>query len=140
MVERLLVMVNYLSKFAPNLAKATAPLRSLLKNDTEFIWDHVHDRAFSQVKDIITKAPVLGYYDPTKPLILETDASKFGVACCLFQDNRPIAFASKSLTQTDAIMKKPMSAAPPRLSRMLLALSKYQLVTAYQDNVSLIHT
>ncbi|XP_060600965.1 uncharacterized protein K02A2.6-like [Ruditapes philippinarum] len=30
-----------------------------------------------------------------------------------------------------AIMKKPMSAAPPRLSRMLLALSKYQLIVKH---------
>ncbi|XP_052778759.1 uncharacterized protein K02A2.6-like [Mya arenaria] len=165
-VETLLGLVNYLSKFAPNLAEVTAPIRSLLKKDVEFLWDAPQEQAFSKVKEIITQAPVLGYYDPKKPLVVETDASKYGLGCCLMQDGKPIAYASKSLTQTEigyaviekelfgilfalkrfhqltygrevivhcdhkpisAIMKKPLSAAPPRLSRMLLALSKYEV-------------
>jgi len=32
-------MVNYLAKFTPNLAETTAPMRNLLKKDSEFVWD-----------------------------------------------------------------------------------------------------
>ena len=36
-LETLLGMVNYLSKFTPSLAEATAPLRNLLRKDSEFL-------------------------------------------------------------------------------------------------------
>ena len=38
-LETLLGMVNYLAKFTLNLAETTAPMRSLLKKDSEFVWD-----------------------------------------------------------------------------------------------------
>ena len=38
-LETILGMVNYLTRFAPNLAEVTAPLRHLLRRDTEFEWD-----------------------------------------------------------------------------------------------------
>ena len=91
-------MVNYLSKFAPNLSEIISPLRSLLKKETEFLWDEPQSRAFERVKQTITQSPVLVYYDPNKELTLEVDSSKDGIGACLMQENRPIAFASKSLT------------------------------------------
>ena len=65
-LERFLGMVNYLSKFAPNLSEITSPLRSLLKKETEFLWDEPQSRAFERVKQTITQSPVLAYYDPKK--------------------------------------------------------------------------
>ena len=38
-VKRLLGMVNYLQKFAPNLSEVTAPIRDLLKEENVFLWD-----------------------------------------------------------------------------------------------------
>ena len=100
-LERFLGMVNYLAKFAPNLAELTAPLRKLLKKDSEFFWDQPQTEAFEKIKQGITQSPVLGYYNPNLPLVLEVDASKYGIGCCLMQEERPIAFASKNLTQTE---------------------------------------
>ena len=42
----ILEMVNYLSRFAPNLAAITAPMRDLMKKDSEFVWDAQQDCAF----------------------------------------------------------------------------------------------
>ena len=97
-LERFLGMVNYLSKFASNLSEITSPLRSLLKKETEFLWDEPQSRAFEKVKQTITQSLVLVYYDPNKELTLEVDSSKDGIGACLMQENRPIAFASKSWT------------------------------------------
>lgn len=36
-LQRFLGMVNYLGKFIPNLSDETAPLRVLLRNETEFL-------------------------------------------------------------------------------------------------------
>ena len=37
-VHRLLGMVNYVAKFAPNISEVTAPLRELLKKDVAWHW------------------------------------------------------------------------------------------------------
>ena len=43
----------------------------------------------------------LTYYDHTKPPVLQTDASEYGLGTALLQNNRPIAFASKTLTDVE---------------------------------------
>ena len=60
-LETLLGMVNYLAKFTPNLAETTAPMRSLLKKDSEFVWDCTQQTAFDKMKLLITSAGTLRY-------------------------------------------------------------------------------
>ena len=36
-LQQFMGIVKYLGKFIPNLSDETAPLRALLKNDTEFV-------------------------------------------------------------------------------------------------------
>lgn len=102
-LQTVLGMVNYLSKFAPNLAEVTKPLRSLLNKDVEFSWDTPQVDAFQKVKEILTRSPgpVLAYYDPKKYVVLQVDASKYGLGAVLLQDNKPVAYASKSLTPSE---------------------------------------
>ena len=104
-LETFLGMINYLSKFCPNLAELTSPLRRLLAKDVEFAWDKPQADAFQKVKDVITQTPgpVLAYYDPKKPLTLQCDASKAGLGATIMQDGKPIAYASKSLTPTETL-------------------------------------
>ena len=100
-LETILGMITYLSRFAPNLAELTSPMRSLLTKNAEFIWDSAQQQAFDKVKEVITTSPVLAYFDPSKPTTLQVDASQKGLGATLMQDGRPIAFASKSLTQSE---------------------------------------
>ena len=46
-------------------------------------------------------APVLAYYDINKPVETECDASKDGLGAVLFQDGHAVAYASRSLTDTE---------------------------------------
>lgn len=73
----------------------------MLKQDCEFIWDAVHDRAFKQIKELITNHPVLTYLDPKKELTLQVDASKSGLGAVLLRHDKPVAYASKSLNSTE---------------------------------------
>ena len=76
-VKRLLGMVNYLQKFMPNLSEATAPMRDLLKETNQFHWDEqVQGRSFEQLKEILSAAPVLKFFDPTDDVELQCDASE----------------------------------------------------------------
>ena len=90
---RFMGMTNYLQKFAPHLSQVTAPLRMLLKDNTEFKWDSsIHGKCFTQVKKIITEAPVLKFYNPTDEVTIQCDASQYGLVACLMQNGHPIAY------------------------------------------------
>lgn len=95
----LMGMINYLSRYAQNLSEITSPLRDLLQKDVEFSWQKPQSDAFEKVKEMLTSpGKVLGYYDPKKKLIMQSDSSRSGLGATLLQDNRPITYASKSLT------------------------------------------
>jgi hypothetical protein len=98
-IERLLGTVNYLAKFVPNLATITAPIRELLKKDIEFYWSHEQTKAFDEIKEILTQQPVLKFFDPTKPVIVRCDALQNGLGAVLIQEEQPIAYASRSMTE-----------------------------------------
>ena len=102
-LRRFMGMTNYLQKFAPHLSQITAPLRMLLKDNTEFKWDSsIHGKCFTPVKKIITEAPVLKFYNPTDEVTIQCDASQYGLGACLMQNGHPIAYASRSLTNTES--------------------------------------
>ena len=44
---------------------------------------------------------LLHYYDPSKKSIIQVDASSRGLGAALIQEGNRIAFASKSLTETE---------------------------------------
>lgn len=99
-LARILGMFNYVSKFIENFSEISQPLRALLKKDVEFTWNKYLNEVFNKLKKIITQAPVLSYFDQSKPILLSVDASSTGLGACLLQDNKPVCYASKALTET----------------------------------------
>ena len=100
-LERFLGMINYLGKFIQNLSDITAPLRELLKQDNEWVWLEHHQRAVDELKNLITSAPVLAFYDVSQPVKVSVDASQEGLGAVLIQNERPVAYASRSLTDCE---------------------------------------
>ncbi|PIK59033.1 hypothetical protein BSL78_04060 [Apostichopus japonicus] len=100
-LQSLLGLVQYLAKFA-KMSQLTEPLRKLLQNDAAFVWTENHDAALDKIKYTITKAPVLAYFDASKPIEIQCDASMKGLGAVLVQDGRPVHFASKALTRAEA--------------------------------------
>ena len=94
-------MVTYLAPYIPNLSSSTAPLRQLLKKDSDFQWHSEHQQAFVNIKKLICSAGTLSYFNLNKSVILQVDASQEGLGAALLQDNKPIAYAPKSLTETE---------------------------------------
>lgn len=101
-LERFLGMINYLSKFIPDYSEIASPLRSLLKKDSEWLWDEVHDSAVRRLKDLVCEAPVLALYSPREPVLLSVDASSRALGAVLLQSGRPVEFASATLTDTQS--------------------------------------
>lgn len=99
-VQRFLGMITYVGRFIPNLSNLTSSLRNLIKNDIIFEWTNHHTKSFNELKNLLTKPPVLQYYDINKEVVISVDASKDGVGACLLQNKLPCAYASKALTET----------------------------------------
>ena len=178
-VERLLGTVNYLDKFIPNLATVTEPIRVLLRKDIEFQWAREQEKALHEIKSILTKdgGPVLKFFDVQKPVTISCDASPTGLGGVLLQEERPVAYASRSLTDAEsryaqiekellavqfslerfhqyiygkkvpiesdhkpleAIVKKALASAPPRLQRILLRMQKYDYTLEYKPGKELV--
>ena len=55
----------------------------------------------AKVKEILSSAPVLNYFDPTAVSTIQADASQSGLGACLFQKGKPIAYASRSLSPSE---------------------------------------
>ena len=53
------------------------------------------------MKRLVTNAPVLKYFDTTKGVTLQCDASDKGLGTGLMQDDHPIAYASRALTDPE---------------------------------------
>ena len=100
-VQRLSGMVNYLSRYLPKLSDVMEPIRKLTHKDVEWTWTHEHDVAFAKLKYMITETPILQYYNPDLELVIQCDASQSGLGSALLQEGKPIAFASRALTETE---------------------------------------
>ena len=95
-VRRFLGFVQYLSKFIPNMSTVDAPLRDMMKRDVDFYWNKHQQRSFDELKELCCSTPVLAYYDVTKDVTIQCDASRYGLGGVLLQDGRPIAYTSRA--------------------------------------------
>jgi len=72
-------------------------MTELLKKGVKFYWSDECEEAFQKLKTLLTSAPILSQPDTTKPFDVYCDASGTGLGCVLMQENRVIAYASRSL-------------------------------------------
>jgi hypothetical protein len=68
-------MVNYLKRHSYELTRLTRPFAGMMKKDALFSWQPQHEEAFNSIKQVISSAPVLAYYDVNAPNVIQTDAS-----------------------------------------------------------------
>lgn len=90
-------MAIYIISFGSNLADHTNLLKKSLKENVDFPRNPSHSKAFEKVKSLICTTTTLGYYDRKEQVVLHIEASVRGLCAALFQNNKPIAFASKAL-------------------------------------------
>lgn len=117
-------LLGYYRRFLPNLSTEIAPLTELLKGqyvstnakgtkrhgpdaaDPKFKWGPKEEDAFKKSKQQLVEGQVLTHYDVKKPLLLQADASPYGVGAVISHLNedgqeQPIAFASRTLSKAE---------------------------------------
>ena len=106
-VHSFLGLCGYYRKFIPNFSSIATLLSDLTRKSMpkQVKWNEKCDKAFIELKEVLTRAPIL-VMPRTKPFILQTDASAFGLGYVLSQidgtgEEHPITVASKNLLQSE---------------------------------------
>jgi hypothetical protein len=99
-------MVQYYARFLPALATHLAPLHRLLQKDEHWIWGKEQECAFRTVREMLFQDRVLTHFNPDLPVVVACDSSSYGLGAVLSHrmpdgSERPVAYASRSLTQTE---------------------------------------
>ena len=64
---------------------------------TPFKWDIEQQKAFDEIKRIMSKETILAYPDFSKPFHVYTDASNLQLGAVIMQEDKPLAFYSRKL-------------------------------------------
>jgi len=72
-------IINYYSRFLPNLSTHLALLYVLLKRESHWCWKSTWDEAFQAARQALQADSLLVHYDPSKPLLLACDTSPKGL-------------------------------------------------------------
>ena len=104
-VRSFLGLVNFCSRFIPDLATTAEPLRRLTRKGVTFSWGNDQKEAFERVKQKLGDAETLAYFDGNAKTQVITDASPVGLGAVLIQEQkgkrRVIAYASRSLSDVE---------------------------------------
>jgi reverse transcriptase-like protein len=104
---------NFYRRFIYAFSRITKPIQNLLrgmKNGRKpgligGNWQEAQQKAFEDLIDRFTTAPILRHYDPNLPMRVETDSSRAALAGVLsqqFEDGwHPIAFYSRKFNETE---------------------------------------
>jgi len=95
-IQVLLGFTNFYPRFIRKYAEVTLPKKGLLKKSAASVgkksegsgkweWTWEAELAFRKLQRIFTEALILQHFDPTKPIILPTDASGLAIAGSLNQ-------------------------------------------------------
>jgi len=97
--RNLLGMVNFYRRYIPDCAKIIAPITELTKGRAP---NNVkQEKAFVEIKRVLSNEPILKLPDLNREFILQTDASNLSLGACLLQEydgiKHPVLYASRKL-------------------------------------------
>nr|XP_006821682.1 PREDICTED: uncharacterized protein LOC102800522 [Saccoglossus kowalevskii] len=102
-VRSFLGMAGYYQKFVPNFSTIAAPLSDLTRKGQpkKVNWGEPQQKSFDDLKEMLSRQPVLSLPNFAEPFIIRTDASNCGLEAVLLQNKGdhafPIAYASRKL-------------------------------------------
>ena len=94
-------LAQYFRKFVMGFPAMLAPLTDMFKNDAVFRWTDACQTAFDQVKQALTSAPCLKLPDNQAEFTVVCDASGYGIGAVLLQEQRPVAFEGRKMTDVE---------------------------------------
>ena len=77
--QTFLGIANYMAKFLPHLADIAAPLRQLTAKNRLWARQSQQQEAFENIRYVIAKNTTQHFYDISKPVTFQCDASAYGL-------------------------------------------------------------
>jgi RNase H-like domain found in reverse transcriptase len=90
-------MVDYYHDMWGKRSEILVPLASLTSKSAKWKWEAKHQKAFDDMKAMITKEALLAYPDFAEEFVIHTDASHTQLSAVILQRGKPIAFYSRKL-------------------------------------------
>jgi hypothetical protein len=105
-VKNFLGLVNFCAKYIRNFATLTEPLRKLTRKEVKWQWNSEQKMAFETLKQRLTSADVMSYYNQNAETNIIVDGSPFGLGAILNQKQsdgnfKPVAYASRTLSPVE---------------------------------------
>lgn len=95
-------LTGYYRRFSKHYAETIVPLLGLLKKNTKWKWEELHEQAFINVKELFKTSLHLYHPVPGRKYVLYTDASDYAIGGVLYQINpknelQVIGYANRTL-------------------------------------------
>ena len=106
-VRSFISVIGYYRRFVDGFAKVAQPLTDLLRDGAfQFPLPEAAQQAFFELRDRLSKAPILKYFDPRHETELWTDASATAIGGAVLQRDergnlRPVAYYSRRLSPSE---------------------------------------
>ena len=104
-VRLFLGLVQHSSKFLPDFAEVAELLRKLTRKDQRFLWGTAQRDSFAKLKELISRAEALTYFQQDSMTRILADAGPSGLGAVPVQlqgDSwRVIAYAPRNLTDVE---------------------------------------
>ena len=96
-LQKFIGMVNYYRDMWIRRSHLLAPLTKLCSKEAKWVWGDEQQKAFNDMKKVISRETLLVYPQFDKEFVIHTDASHTQLGAVISQDGRPIAFYSRKL-------------------------------------------
>jgi len=105
-IQEFMGFCNFYRWFIEGVSRTAKPLYDRTKKDVKWEWGDKEQAAFNKLRQKLCSTPVLTYFKPGNPLLVETDASKYVCSDILSQHDedgkwRPIAYRSKTMASAE---------------------------------------
>ena len=101
LIRSFLGMTQNVARFIPHYSTISEPLRQLTRKDTEWRWLERKELTLNKLKEALTGAGVMAYFDPNKDTNILVDASPVGLGAVLTPNWKILCYASRALTDVE---------------------------------------
>jgi len=102
MLRHFLGLVNYYHDMWQHCRHVLTPLTALLAKDAKYVCGPEQQRAFEDIKNIVSQEVLLSFPDFNKPFHIYTDASNAQLGAVIMQEGKPLAFYSHKLNKAQS--------------------------------------
>jgi hypothetical protein len=111
-IQSFLIFANFYRRFIYNYLDIIVPLTRLTCKDAPWNFSDECQKSFETLKKAFTTAPILMYWMPNVPLIVEMDALDYAITgilsiVCLYSEIYPVVFYSRTLTPSGTQLRYP---------------------------------